>query len=1111
MKLFLKKPHFLCHLAIAALTFSGNVIAGETAPLIAPDAGRLGLDEIGLYTVGYQYRGQEEKFFPVGWSGGFDPLTGVALQPVGEQNGKAALLLHPPWRGGTGVAFQEFRFQLPPASDVRHIRLVGATAMRNDALAAPGEKPKSDGATFRIFANGRKLLDEHRDDSQWKAYSCDLSNLAGQVVTLRFETDPGPRNDASFDFALWGDRELVLEGFTPKPARQVATLPPLDLRRLYPMQNGEVAPPSGFAGKITTVTGMNNATLTYRGPDGILQYQWACPDGADDPPLGRWRLLATPSGSKTPDVVPLAGDARLEWVQAATFKSRRLEAEPNGAVCISTYEVNGHTATLHCEAKLIGKSLVLEVSCDLPEIAALDAGRWGPVLHRRPVPVPYYSGQIFYLEKEHLFVNAFLDWTKSSASYHENATAVYGARTDGARVPLRERVVFCAAWHIAETLPNIPNPPSPFRDHLAGKIVLDIWGGRFDDIAHNLETLHDYGLNNCVAIIHDWQRSGYDNALPAHVPANAKLGGDAGMTNLVSTAKRLGYDIALHENYVDYYPNYEGFNSNDVALDSHGKQELAWYNPGTKIQSFAVQPHAILPLARWQSPQILARYAPNADYLDVHSAVPPWFHVDYRAGAEGAGMFQPVWEAHRQLWAFERKTYGGPVLGEGNNHWFWSGLLDGAEAQFGSGWPGNAGRTAPLMVDFDLLKIHLLQFNHGMGYYERWWGTPSWGALPPMEILDQYRMQEVIYGHAGFLGGATYSCVPLAWLEHHLLSPVTARYATNVPVSIKYQVNGQWVDDTQAAQAGIWNRVRVTYDNGLTVVANDDTEPLREGSLTLPQYGWLAKGAGVTAWTALCQGVIADYAQTRDSTFANARSILDWKLSGIHRIRPSVAQFRQTGDRAFVLNYQWQVGEPLSSDYHCFVHFVTGGKIVAQDDHTLSRPSSTWKTGEQVQGGPHEIRLPDSLPDGDYDVRIGLYLPEIGRLALQGSNDGENRVRAGTLHVRDGGRTISFEKEPPAADNDGDIYLHRLNVENKVLDFGDVRTDGSVLVRREGSEWVLRAMPRTRDFFVELNASRFGRPDRVRSVGGLAPSVTTPESNGWWKLKLNGAREYRWK
>ena len=1083
----------------------------ESCPLILPDADRLPLDEIGLYAAGYQYRGQAEKHLPNGWSGGFETFTGVALQPAGEQNGRAAFLLHPPWRGGTGVAFQEFRFQLPPAAAVNHIKLVGATAMRRDAIAGPGEKPKSDGATFRILANGKKLLDENRADAQWKSFTFDLTDLAGQIVTLRFETDPGPRDNASFDFALWSGRELVLEGFSPKPVPQPALPPALDLRQLYAEPNGEVAPRSGYAGRVATDVGTNRATLTYAGADGTLQYQWQRPVTAEDSPLGTWRLQATPHGAKNSAIIPLAGDARLEWTQAAIFRSSRLESVANGVVCISTYEVNGHAATLRCTAKLVGKNLVLEVNCDVPQIAALDAGRWGPVLHRRPVPVPYYSGQVFYFEAENLFVNAFLDWTKSSASAHENAMAVYGARTDGTRVPLQERVIFSAAWHLAEILPNIPNSPSPFRDHLAGKIILDIWGGQFDDIARNLETLHDYGLNNCVTIIHDWQRSGYDNALPAHVPANANLGGDASMKNLVATAKRLGYDLALHENYVDYYPNYENFNPSDVSLDANSNRVPAWFNPGTKIQSFAVQPHAILTLASNQSPQIRDRYQPNADYLDVHSAVPPWFHVDFRAGAEGAATFQPVRNAHRQLWAFERDNYGGPVLGEGANHWFWSGWLDGVEAQFGAGWPANAGRSAPLLVDFDLLKIHPLQFNHGMGYYERWWSSPTWGAHPPMEVLDQYRMQEVIYGHAGFLGGATYSDVPVAWLEHHLMSPVTTRYATALPLNIQYQVNGRWVDGTQAARAGNWNRVRVNYDNGLAVTANNDVEPLREGSVTLPQFGWLAQGAGVTAWTALRQDVIADYAQTPDSTFANARPVSDWNQSGIHRIHPAIAEFRQTGNRAFALSYEWHVGETLSRDYHCFVHFVNGENIVFQNDHDLPRPGSTWKIGETLRDGPHEVRVPDSLLDGDYDVRIGLFLPAAGRLPLQGRNDGQDRIRAGTLQLRDGGRTLSFEPEPPATDGETEIYQHRLNLTGKPLDFGDVRTDGSILVRRENDEWVLRALPRMRNFHVELNTARFGRPETVRCVGG-SEAETEPQIHGdWWWLKLNGAREYHWK
>lgn len=106
-------------------------------------------------------------------------------------------MLHCPWRGGTGVAFQEYRFAVP--TGVRKVSLRGATAMRPDALGSG----KSDGVTFRVFANGKKRLDEHRADAAWKPFDFDVSPKTGAVLTLRFETDPGPRNDSSFDFSTW--------------------------------------------------------------------------------------------------------------------------------------------------------------------------------------------------------------------------------------------------------------------------------------------------------------------------------------------------------------------------------------------------------------------------------------------------------------------------------------------------------------------------------------------------------------------------------------------------------------------------------------------------------------------------------------------------------------------------------------------------------------------------------------------------------------------------------------------------------------------------------------------------------------------------------------------
>lgn len=681
-------------------------LPGGAQPAITPDAAVMDLDALGLYAVGYAYRGQAEQWFPLGWSGYFDDRTGVACQPAGTQHGKRAFLLHCPWRNGTGTAFQQFAFRLP--TNATRIVLRGSTAMRSDIVA------NSDGVTFRVFANSAKLLEYHQTNDVWRDFEFDFTALRGSNLTVRFEVDPGPRNNSSFDFSLWGGRELALEGFTPAPVTHPAP-PPLALSNVWSSQNGDVAPLSGFAGSSSFQLSNDVARFRYAGPDGTLEYVWQRPLTANDALFGTLTLNAQMTGD-APVTVPLANSAALSWTQTASpLSSGVWQTTNNGVVLVRTFQVGATTAVVRIAGQLVSKSLALTVTCDQPKVQSFNAGVWGPTVRRVQSVTPFYPGQVYFLPQENLFVNAFLDWTASAASSHSQTKANYGALTDGTRNRLAERAIFAAAWHLAEALPNLPNPASPFREFLADKVVLDIWGGSFANIAQNLQTLADYGITNCVALVHNWQRSGYDNALPMHIPANAGLGGDPGMSNLVATALGLGIRAALHENYVDYYPNYDFYDTNDIALDAAGKLMLAWYNSGTGIQSFAVKPNAILRLAITQSPEIHRRYGTRANYLDVHSAVAPWFHVDSRAGEPGAGMFQRVWDAHRQLWAYERKTHDGPVFGEGNQHWYWSGCLDGVEAQFGSGWPGNQGMSAPLNVDFDLLKIHPLQFNHGMG------------------------------------------------------------------------------------------------------------------------------------------------------------------------------------------------------------------------------------------------------------------------------------------------------------------------------------------------------------------------------------------------------------
>ncbi|RYX80804.1 hypothetical protein EON83_27005 [bacterium] len=1101
---------------LSPLAHSQTPAESKSRPVIVPDARVLQLDDLGLYQLSYQRRDQAEQFFPVGWTGYFDDVTGVACQPAAEQNGRRAWLLHPPWMGGpTGLARQRFTFALPAA---QKIELKGAFAMRSNNTEG------SDGVTFRVKVGDETLVDENRKATDWRDFSFNLTRFAGKTVTITFESDAGPQNNSSFDFALWGGRQLVFDGFNP-PVVSHPTPVALPLAQLS-TAHSEAVSEGAFTGQQSFERADGKLKWGYTGADGTFMYTWSPPTSDADSPLGTLQLSArmkTANGQLAPPVdLSLGLDAHIEWannipfkLKSSTFSNGKTKAP---LALISQYEANGRTVrVIFSLRQRAGKSVVFYVQCDEPVIHSLFLGSWGPVMRRQTVPTPYYTSnsKIYFLQKENLFVNTFNDWTASSASTIQNGHAIYNPLTDGTYRPLSERVVFSPAWNLDEVFPNIPNPPSPYLKEVGGKLVLDVWSGSsFFDIAHVLPSYYAHGLRNVIILIHVWQRDGYDNGLPAHYPARASQGGDAGMAQLVKTATGLGYRIALHENYVDYYTNYEGYKESDISLRSNGEKETAWYNEGTKMQSFAIQPNAILPLAKSQSPEIHQRYGTNANYLDVHSAVPPWFHVDFRASSFKAGQYNVVFDTHKALWEFERQTHKGPTFGEGNNHWFWSGLLDGAEAQVDDGW------NVPTLVNFDLLKIHPLQSNHGMGYYERWWDKPTWSGLPPMQVLDRYRVQTLAFGHTPFLGGSTWDNLPIAWLEHNLVTPVTARYATARPIEITYLSNGKWLDDSALIRAGATSSVlRIRYDNGLTLVANNSANPITVGGIggaSLPAYGWRAEGAGVIAYTALHDGIPVDFAQTATTTFANARNAQTWNLGAKARTRVSITDFAQTAPRRFRVNYRWAVGEGFEDENTAFVHFTNGNSgrsdgIAFQDDHRPATPTNKWAIDSVVNDGPREITLPADLKDGDYEMVTGLYNDK-GRRQLAGDTDANGRVRLGTIRVANAGQQITFIPPKDESQQREKLYAASLNTANKVVDFGTIRTNGSVMVRRDGPDWVLQTMPPAQEAIVELDSTRFGFPKIIeRNTPGTSETAPSKVDGKFWKLALTGAQEYRWK
>ncbi len=660
------------------------------------------------------------------------------------------------------------------------------------------------------------------------------------------------------------------------------------------------------------------------------------------------------------------------------------------------------------------------VDADQPVITSVDMGQWSAALQAQPVAVPYYTGDVWYLPKMAVYVNAWWDWHTTRATKLDGPLARYLERTDATLSTLHERFFLVLSPDVDAELPAPGNPPSPYRAELSGRMVLDIWTPDFKQIERGLAELGDYGITNCVGIIHVWQHAGYDNALPQHDPANAAMGGDAGLAAAVNAGKADGCLMALHENYVDYYRNYPEFDSSAIALNTDGTWMLSWLNHSTGVQSYWTKPAWMITNAATQSPTIHQRYGTTAAYLDVNSGIAPSSHGDMDARAPGAGTLAALLTGDTALWSYERKIHQGPVFGEGANHWYYSGLLDGVEAQFG-GDLENQGALAPLFVDFDLKRIHPLQVNHGMGYYERWVSPGE--SLSNTLTMDAYRMQEIAFGHAPFLGRIDWDDVGHALVESNLVAPVARSYGLASVSSIEYQVNDAWESASVAAQSASFSRVRIGYDNGLIVVANASPKPLRWQNMVLPQYGWAAKARGLLAYTAMCGATVCDYAETATSVFANARNQTDARIGRAYAT-PSVVSVSQIGGRSFAIAFAWQVYRSMNSDYKTFLHFVDQNQlkvdegIAFQGDTAPAQKTSQWSPGKAVSEGPVTVQIPASVADGIYSIRMGLYDPQTkSRVPLAGVDDGDMRYIVGILTVSGDGANINFKPLPSVNDH----------------------------------------------------------------------------------------------
>jgi len=876
---------------------------------------------------------------------------------------------------------------------------------------------------------------------------------------------------------------------------------------------------------------------------GVIEYDWIAP------PAGVKNSLGTIT-------VSINGESKFGVSPAIFSNQGALDAETSsvsGGTISITYLAGSSPLYIQITPAFDGGIFVAVVAQDTSrsssvKVSTVELGSWPYSIPGYEIPVPYYTQTIHYFTSLNLFANTYWDPFMSHATTFEYDTIPeYLPATNGSIAPLYERMELGVSPQIESVFPNIHNAPSPFIQRLAGRLVIHADDGNFSTIASGFATLADHGINNCVTIIHGWQDAGRDNELPLSYPASNSFGGNSELLDANNISTGMGCYASLHENYVDYYPNYPQFTSSAVSLNGDGSMIKGWTNAATGIQAYVTKPTQFVANAETQSPLIQANLGTSATYLDVNSANPPWRAsfvtsnqngnqyqgIDADANAAGGGMFSAYITGSRQLWSYERTVQQGPVFGEGKDHWFWSGMLDGAEAQVGptegmGTLPGNLGTQTPLFVDFDLRKIHPLQVNQGMGHYTHW--AANGESIYQTKVADAYRMQEVIFGHAPMMsepGPVQYlwSLIPRVLQEQRLVSPLAWRNGLETISQIQYQVNGAWTNTSQAAIANDFTRPQVTYNNGDTMIANAQAEVMTVDGLDLPQYGWMAEGYGLLAYTAMVDGMVADYAQTPYSYYANARNAndlaalgcgigvcLDSQGNGQTLVPFAQLQSANYDPSLKEMTLQWTLIQSLnpSYTYEQYVKVVDGsGNQVSMKSAFASTPDSPW-----LEGQVPVVTIPIDIPLGNYSIYGGICDTgqtgetsgaTTGCVLINGSQDSKyHEFLLGALSVSGSGATVTAAALPvPVPDA-------RLNMNGSVLNFGNIRTDGIVMLDQNdvSNTWTLREWPRFphpntgKMLTIQINNTSIAMPGAILcdSANGVEPTPVSGTS--YWQVSL---------